>query len=376
MRKNHVLHVMKSEWKKTKKTPVQLVTMLLVPMLSVLFLSWCLSYVMILINKYDGVVYFPEEISAEEMEAELSEYYSDFDFRSGTMDDATTRVSNGKADCALVVEDKVIRIIYDSSILTSSTALKEGKDLGLDISYLLAGRKYYNEVYDVYPELETIDMSTSADRLNGYLDRVGGVVGMIIFLMMASNAMTLSARTITGEKERQTFDTLVLCPAKLSKILVGKELVMLFEIFLSGIIGFIAGIIGMAIWSPKEFAAISESGTEVAGAVFTVILILLSAALVITAIFSIIGSAFAQAKKTSLFSSAGMVLVSISAMLPSFVDTGIIKYFPLSDWTPILKSICKDEFTYTPIFTALAIGILLFGLSMILSSGLWERTSE
>ena len=292
------------------------------------------------------------------------------------MDDATTRVSNGKADCALVVEDKVIRIIYDSSILTSSTALKEGKDLGLDISYLLAGRKYYDEVYDVYPELETIDMSTSADRLNGYLDRVGGVVGMIIFLMMASNAMTLSARTITGEKERQTFDTLVLCPAKLSKILVGKELVMLFEIFLSGIIGFIAGIFGMAIWSPKEFAAISESGTEAAGAVFTVILILLSAALVITAIFSIIGSAFAQAKKTSLFSSAGMVLVSISAMLPSFVDTGIIKYFPLSDWTPILKSICKDEFTYTPIFTALAIGILLFGLSMILSSGLWERTSE
>ncbi|MBO4649917.1 MAG: ABC transporter permease [Clostridiales bacterium] len=376
MRKNHVLHVMKSEWKKTRKTPVQLVTMLLVPMLSVLFLSWCLSYVMVLVNRYSGAVYFPEEISAEEMETEFSEYYSVFSFKNGTMDDAKARVSNGKVDCALVVEDRFIHIIYDSSILTSPSALKEAKDLGLDISYLLAGRQYYNDAYEIYPEVETIDMSSSADRLEGYLDRVGGVIGMIIFLMMASNAMALSARTITGEKERQTFDTLVLCPADLSKILIGKELVMHLEIFLSGIVGFLAAIAGMAIWSPKEFAAIDENGTEVFGAVLAIVLIIFAASLVITAIFSIIGSAFAETKKASLFSSAGMVLISVSAMLPSFVSTDLVKYFPLSNWTPVLKSICKDEFSYTPIFTALAIGILLFGLSMILSSGLWERTSE
>ena len=36
----------------------------------------------------------------------------------------------------------------------------------------------------------------------------------------------------------------------------------------------------------------------------------------------------------------------------------------------------EDDFTFTPIFTALAIGLLLFGLSMILSSALWERRSE
>ncbi|MBO4747980.1 MAG: ABC transporter permease subunit [Clostridiales bacterium] len=376
MRRNHVLHVIKSEWKKTRKTPVQLVTMLLVPMISVLFLSWCLSYVVTLVDRYSGAVYFPEDISAEEMKEELSESYPDFSFRNGTLEEATTRVSNGKADCALVVEDKTIRILYDSSILTSSQALKDAKDLGIDLSYLLEGEKYYSDAYAFYPEIESIDMSSSADRLIGYIDRVGGVVGMIIFLMMASNAMTLSARTITGEKERQTFDTLVLCPAELSKILLGKELVMLAEIFLSGIIGAVAAVVGMAIWSPKEFEAVTENGAEVAGWFFVIVLLIFAAALVITAIFSIIGSAFAQTKKTSLFSSCGMVLVSISAILPSFIDTGIVEYFPLSNWTPILKSICKDEFTYTPIFTALAISLLLFGLSMILSSGLWERTSE
>ena len=219
MQKNHVLHVIKSEWKKTRKTPVQLVTMLLVPLLSVLFLSWCLSYVNVLVNRYKGTVYFPEEISAEEMEETLSEFYPDFSFRSGTMDDAQTRVGNGRTDCAVVVEEKTIRILYDSSILTSSAALKDAKDLGLDISYLLSGKEFYDEVYEIYPETETLDLSTSADRLDSYLDRVGGVVGMIIFLMMSSNAMAISARSITGEKERQTFDTLVLSPAKLSKIL-------------------------------------------------------------------------------------------------------------------------------------------------------------
>ena len=98
--------------------------------------------------------------------------------------------------------------------------------------------------------------------------------------------------------------------------------------------------------------------------------------LVITAVFSVIGSAFAQTKKASLFSSAGMVIVSVTAMLPSFIDAEVIRMFPLSNWTPLLKDLCEDDFTFTPIFTALAIGLLLFGLSMILSSALWERRSE
>lgn len=376
MRKNHVLHVIKSEWKKTRKTPVQLVTMLLVPVLSALFLSWCLSYVNVLVNRYKGTVYFPEEISAEEMEETFSEFYPGFSFGNGTMEDAKTRVSSGRTDCAVVVEAKIIHVLYDSSILTSSMALKDAKDLSLDLSYLLEGREYYDEVYEIYPETETLDLSTSADRLDSYLDRVGGVVGMIIFLVMSSNAMAISARSITGEKERQTFDTLVLCPAKLSKILLGKVVVMMTEIFLSGFVGFVAAVIGMAIWSPKEFAALPDNGGNVLIWLLVILAILCSATLVITAIFSVIGSAFAQTKKASLFSSAGMVIVSVTAMLPSFIDADVIRLFPLSNWTPLLKDLCEDEFTYTPIFTALAIGLLLFGLSMILSSALWERRSE
>lgn len=367
---------MRSEWKKTTKTPVQLVTMLLVPLLSVLFLSWCLSYVNVLVNRYKGTVYFPEEISAEEMETAFSEFYPDFSFRNGTMNDAKTRVGNGRTDCALVVEDKFIYILYDSSILTASVALKDAKDLGLDISYLLSGKEYYDEVYEIYPETEALDLSTSAERLDSYLDRVGGVVGMIVFLMMSSNAMAISAHTITGEKERQTFDALVLCPADISKILTGKVLVMMTEIFVSGLVGFIASVAGMAIWSPKEFAALSDNRGSVPVWLLVILSILFAATLVITAIFSVIGSAFAQTKKASLFSSAGMVIVSVTAMLPTFIDAELIRLFPLANWTPLLKDLCEDDFTYTPIFTALAIGLLLFGISMILSSALWERRSE
>ena len=138
MRKNHVLHVIKSEWKKTRKTPVQLVTMLLVPVLSALFLSWCLSYVNVLVNRYNGTAYFPEEISAKEMEETFSEFYPEFSFGNGTMEDAKTRVRSGRTDCAVVVEAKIIHVLYDSSILTSSMALKDAKDLSLDLSYLLA----------------------------------------------------------------------------------------------------------------------------------------------------------------------------------------------------------------------------------------------
>ena len=61
MRKRHVLHVMRSEWRKTKKTPAQLGTMLIVPLVSVLFLSWCMSYVHVMVDSYHATVYLPDE---------------------------------------------------------------------------------------------------------------------------------------------------------------------------------------------------------------------------------------------------------------------------------------------------------------------------
>ena len=61
MHKRHVSHVMKSEWKKSMKTPVQLVMMLLVPLLSVLFLAWAMSYVRGFTTNYQATVLFEKK---------------------------------------------------------------------------------------------------------------------------------------------------------------------------------------------------------------------------------------------------------------------------------------------------------------------------
>ena len=110
---------------------------------------------------------------------------------------------------------------------------------------------------------------------------------------------------------------------------------------------------------------------------FLVVFILLfTVTLVITGIFSIIGSAFSQAKKASLFSSAGMVIVSVAAMIPNFVSGDAVKYIPVANWTPIVKHLGKNQIEYVPVLVALAIAAGVFTVGMILSSGLWERTSE
>ncbi|MBO4687126.1 MAG: ABC transporter permease [Clostridiales bacterium] len=376
MRRRHVPHVMASEWKKTRKTPIQLVMMLLVPLLSALFLVWAMSYVKEFTTNYEATVLLPEREQCEEMEEVLEEEYPDFSFRTGTKDDIEKILYSGHADCVIVVEEETIRIVYDSSVLSSSQALKDASDCAADLSVLLESRKMYDDLQTFYPEKEIIDLSTDFEKLNTYLDQLAGVVGMIVFLMMASNAMTIAVRSITGEKERQTFDTLVLCPVPLRRILLGKTLVLLMEVFISGVVGIGAAIGGMAIWNRRDFTTVSRIAGKNIAWLPALLLILLTATCLITAIFIVIGSAFAEAKKASLFSSAGMVLVSVSAMLPTFIENDGVKYIPIANFTPTIKAICKNEVRFDALIPALGVSAVLLGISVILASRLWERNCE
>ncbi len=375
MHNRHVLHVMASEWKKTRKTPVQLVMMLLVPVLSVLFLSWGMDYILGVSSHYKAAVFFADDKAALAEEV-LAGEYPYFSFQNGDKEDAKDLIYEGKIDTALIVGEEEIRLIYDSSLLTSSAALKDSSDIAADLSMLLEGKEYYDGMQLFYPKEELIDMSTPMDKLQKHIDQLAGVVGMIVFLMMASNAMTISARSITGEKERQTFDTLVLCPAPLRKILLGKMLIMMAEIFLSGVMGVLAAIAGMAVWSRKNFATICEQAGQDGLWILVLILLLLAVTMAVTAIFTFIGSAFSQTKKASLFSSAGMVIVSVAAMLPTFLTADLVKYIPMANWTPSILDICRHDIHFVPLLVALLISAALLCISMILSTGLWERTSE
>ncbi|MBR5975825.1 MAG: ABC transporter permease [Clostridiales bacterium] len=376
MRRRHVPHVMASEWKKTRKTPVQLVMMLLVPLLSALFLVWAMSYVKDFTTSYQAAVLLETPAQCEETEELLSSVYPDFSFRTGTKEDVEKILYSGYTDCVIVVEEETIRIVYDSSVLSSSQALKDAADCAADLSVLLEGREMYEELQSFYPEKEVVDLSTDFEKLNTYLDQLSGVVGMIVFLMMASNAMTIAVRSITGEKERQTFDTLVLCPVPLRKILLGKSLVLLQEVFASGIVGIGAAIAGMAIWNRRDFTTVCRiAGRDIAW-LPALLIIILTATCLITAIFIVIGSAFAEAKKASLFSSAGMVLVSVSAMLPTFIESDGVRYIPIANFTPTIKAICRNDVRFDTLLPALGAAVVVFGIAIILASRLWERNCE
>lgn len=376
MRKHHVSHVMRSEWKKTRKTPVQLVMMLLVPLISVLFLVWAMSYVRAFTTNYKATTLLPDDGKKQLSEDALSERYPDITFKTGSAEDAESLLYSGKADCVIIAEEECIRIVYDSSILSSSQALKDAADCASDLSVLLEGEKMFEELQSFYPEKEIIDLSTDFEKLDNYLNQLAGVVGMIIFLMMASNAMTIAVSSVTGEKERQTFDTLVLCPVPLRKILLAKALVLLLEVFASGVIGFGAAILGMALWNRRDFKTVCQVAGGNLMWLPALLMLLLTATCLITAIFTLIGSAFGEAKKASLFSSAGMVLVSVSAMLPTFIDNENIKFIPIANFTPTVKAICRQELRLPTLLPAFGVAVVLFAVSVILATGLWERSNE
>ena len=372
----HIRNAMRNEWKKTRKTPIQLVMMLLVPFLTTMVLFFGLSYMRGLGDHYSGVVYLPTEAEMNTAEGMLKERYSSFSFSSGDEEKAKSSIRSGGKDVAICITDTQIEVFYDSSILTSSLALKESSDIASELSFLLADRATFDEYIEFLPETQIHDLSTEEKKLDTNLNQICSTIGMVLFLSMCTNAMTLSTGSITGEKERQTFDTLVLCPAPLRKILTGKVLVMMFQVFLSGVMGTLGAICGLIIWDQKDFHMIADRVGSDPSWIFILLLLLITVSLLIAAVFSVIASAFPQAKKTSLFSSAGMILISVGAMVPTYVSGPVLKYIPVANWAPVVKAACKHQTEIVPVFCALGITACLFGVSMILSAGLWERSHE
>ena len=372
----HIRNAMRNEWKKTRKTPIQLVMMLLVPFLTTMVLFFGLSYMRGLGDHYSGVVYLPTEAEMNTAEGMLKERYSSFSFSSGDEEKAKNSIRSGGKDVAICITDTQIEVFYDSSILTSSLALKESSDIASELSFLLADRATFDEYIEFLPETQIHDLSTEEKKLDTNLNQICSTIGMVLFLSMCTNAMTLSTGSITGEKERQTFDTLVLCPAPLRKILTGKVLVMMFQVFLSGVMGTLGAICGLIIWDQKDFHMIADRVGSDPSWIFILLLLLITVSLLIAAVFSVIASAFPQAKKTSLFSSAGMILISVGAMVPTYVSGPVLKYIPVANWAPVVKAACKHQTEIVPVLCALGITACLFGVSMILSAGLWERSHE
>ena len=373
MRNDHVFHVMRNEWAKTSKTKTQLLLLLLTPFLTVMFISWGLDYVISQTSTYQATVYVENEEQYHTADIVLKDYPN---FSKAIGGDPLTEVKEGRIDCAVVVSQETIVLYYDSEILSSAQCLKDAADLADALCFAFEGEDIYYEVMEYYPERNMIDLSSKEDILESFLDRMTGLIGMLIFLTMASNALSLSANSVTGEKERHTFDTLVLCPASLRKILLGKTLVLMLEIFLSGLVGVLTSILAFRIWNPDQFRTICDLAGKDLSWLPLMILLLLSATLVTTAIFMTIASAFTQTKKASLFSSAGMVLISISSMIPTFTKNEAVKFFPVANWSIAIKSICRGQGDLMAIGTAFLISVLVFALGILLSSVLWERTNE
>ncbi len=375
MNRNHVWHVMQNEWRKTSKSKMQLILMLLVPFLAVAFISWGMNYVLNMTSHYTARVFCQSADQIENVKLVIADF-PEFDCVVGDEADVEEQVESGKIDSGVLISDEKISIIYDSSLITSSSCLKDSSDVAEYLTAALEGQEVLKEMRDFMPEKEIIDLSTDEEILDAFLDKMVGVIGMIIFLMMSSNALALAAGSITGEKERHTFDTLVLCPASLPKILMGKNLVLMSEIFLSGLVGIVTAVVSFALWNGDSFALIRRFAGKNLMWVLALFILMVTSTLVITTVFSVIASAFSETKKAALFASAGMVIISISSMIPTFTKAEIVDFIPVANWSGVIKSICKGAVNMQALLAALCISLILYILGIVVSSKLWERTVE
>ncbi len=374
--KNHIiLHIIRSEWRRVCKTPIQMFMILIMPFVLMLFLFWGLHTVKANTNSYDGLVYCLDDKQVATC-MPLTDRYPSFTCEVGDTNKAEKKIHAGKADVILVIHDEDICIVYDSNLLASSNALKEASALSWELCFLLEDEALHTAFLQIMPQIQQIDLSTTDEKLNSALDQVIGVLGMILFLSMASNAMTLASHSITGEKERQTFDTLVLCPTPLQKILSGKTIVVGTQVFLAGFMGSVGAVAGLYIWSHEDFQLIaSQVGGDIQW-ILILLILLIGNALLITGIFTIISSVFPETKKSALFGSLGMVVVSVASMLPTFADWSAFRYIPISNFSIIMKETCKHQVDYVPVLMSVELSIFVCILCVLLSRRLWERSHE
>jgi len=233
-----------------------------------------------------------------------------------------------------VVRVTTLLEVYESIIL---------KNEGIDTE------KYIN----IYTELATQDTAS--------VTIISMIVPMMLVIMLFANAMSISAESIAGEKERGTLATIIMTPVRRSDIIFAK-------VFANGIITLLTAVstfIGMIMSLDSMTSALGITGSVTYAFTDYVILLLMVFAVALTAVslFSI-ASALAKNVKEASSISMPLYLVGMVAAIASSYATVPTQWYmyliPVYNCASVLKSVMTFDVNPVNLAVTLVSSVVFF----------------
>lgn len=203
------------------------------------------------------------------------------------------------------------------------------------LSYQLFGDTTY---FTYQVESTTVDMNL----INGTM--LASLLPMLVVMFLFSGALSIGPESIAGEKERNTFSTLLITPVKRREIALGKILGLSVLSLLSAISSFI----GILLSLPK---LLQLQGSSVAIYGFNeylmILVVLFSTVFVIVGMVSII-SAFAKSVKEASTLIMPLyiitILVSITSLFNNNINSNYFMYvLPIYNTVQTLSAILRYD---------------------------------
>ena len=210
-----------------------------------------------------------------------------------------------------------------------------------------------NSVYDVATEKETTGKVFAS------------MLPMLLMMFLVSGCVAVGPESIAGEKERGTFATMLITPAKRSHIAFGKIVALSIIAILSGASSTIGTVASMPMLMQEEDIKASTYGF---GDYAFLALIIMSTVLIILTLISII-SAFAKTtKEAQTYISPLMVVVvllGISAMFGGDPRSEIVYYLiPLFNSVQCMMGIFSFKVEMSQILLTVVSNIIYSGVGV------------
>lgn len=203
------------------------------------------------------------------------------------------------------------------------------------LSYQLFGDTTY---FSYQVESTTVDMNL----INGAM--LASLLPMLVVMFLFSGALSIGPESISGEKERNTFSTLLITPVKRSEIALGKILGLSVLSLLSAISSFIGILLSLPKLLQLQGSSVSIYGFN---EYIMILVVLFSTVFVIVGMVSII-SAYAKSVKEASTLIMPLyiitILVSITSLFNNNVNSNYFMYIlPIYNTVQTLSAILRYD---------------------------------
>lgn len=327
---------------------------LIMPILFILLFAFMLQRSATMTKNYDIWVYCEDEALVERIDAVVNEHTNVKYIRHAYEE---KDVRDGKATVAISIAEH-IDFFYDANLVSNTKAIYQAEIIANELSMQLADTALLVEYKAVRVPIEEVDSATDEERLNASFAVFFPFMYMLLLGIVNFFIVSLATDMISGERERGTWDAIILTGTSQTKLLIGKCISIMCEAVPVYLIGFLSTIIGCRIFE-RGLGEITGERFLQRESIATMLLLGCSLAILASSIFLLISTYFDKARNARAYAGVGTLLFSILSAMNKSGQNRILDYFPVVNVVGTMINILHGRLNFGAVVysSALALGM-------------------